>query len=93
MPAADPHLSAQFTLLLDTLTGTLATDEREEIAEILAHAEYALALESLWAILLERRQPIPRVAHTQMLALADALGIRAEIDTDSLRRLVADTPA
>ena len=80
-------LTETFSTLFVELEGTLSASEKREISDFVDVGEFGVALEALSALLVEEAKAPPGQAFTMICQLADRMGIRRSVVTDSLEQL------
>ena len=78
------HSETELTALVDWTKGLASTADLSQVEEYLDHAEYGLALEGLYDLLMERRLQLPKVERDRVARLAKHMGLQDTVIADRL---------
>ena len=77
-------IGRRLCIILDELNDDLSPSERREVVDFIDVGEYGIALETLSALLVEERKVVSGIVYSQMVELAEMMGIRASTITEEL---------
>jgi len=84
-PLSFTSIERRLLSLLQEGSLKLSASQRQEVADFLNVGEYGIALETLSALIVEEEKPLSHRVFSEMLELADEMGIRETVMTESLK--------